>query len=233
MVDGVILSVFDDIRGFVPITYFPSNMNSDLIKNIILRATIFAAGGIEDYSIDRESLIDLREDGVIGVTYMSALDAPHVRGGQMLIVLINFTSENNRYYLYQNMIKILGKNKDEMEIIKSFWSGEEFSNISHIKDNLKIIYEYLIKKIAKSTSKLDQQLIEETRFTIKCPECSNEAILFVPKNIEKLLSIPVTNLPCEHKFEVYFTKGPNYRGTSAIKSTEKNKDDLKDIFDIL
>jgi hypothetical protein len=233
MVDGVILSIFNDIRGFTPVSYFPSNIKANLLKNIILRATIFAAGGIEDYSIDRESLIDLREDGIIGVTYMSALDAPHVRGGQMLIVLINFTSEINRYCLYQNMIKILEKNKNEMEIIKSSWSGKEFSNISSIKDNLKEIYDYLIEKIVKSTTKLESQIIEEIRFTVKCPECSNEAIIFIPKKIEKLLSIPVTNLPCEHKFEVYFTKGPNFRGTSAVKGIEKKKDDLKDIFDSL
>ena len=107
----------------------------------------------------------------------------------MLVVLINFTSENNRYYLYQNMIKILNQNKNEMEVIKSCWTGEDFSNDLGIQKHLKELYEYLIERIAKSTSKIDPQLIEETHFTIKCPECSNEATLLVPKNIEKLLKM--------------------------------------------
>ena len=81
MVDGIIFSIFDDIRGFIPVTYFPSNIKSELVKSIILRSTIFTLGGVEDYSVDRESLIDLRENGVVGVTYMSALDSPNVRGG--------------------------------------------------------------------------------------------------------------------------------------------------------
>jgi len=221
MLDGVVLSIFDDIIGFVPVDYFPSNLNNNLIKNIIFRATSLIAGGVDDLALDRESLVDLREEGVIGITYMSAFYAPNVRGGQMPIILINFTTDSNRYWLYQNMTHILKKSRDIIEKIRPIWSGTEFTDASKIQEILRENYNFLNTKI-----------FSETLFNIKCPGCSNEVVLFIPKKIENLLSIPVFNLPCGHEFEVYFTKGPTFRGTSAIKDTKSKKEDLRDIFDL-
>lgn len=232
MLDGVVLSIFDDKLGFVPVSYFPSNLKSDLINDIVLRATLFTVTGA-DSSFERESLIDLREDGVIGVTYMSVLDCPEIRGGKMPVVLINFTPNKNRYALYRSMIDILHQNKETMEEIKSKWTGTKFPDIPKISENLKDLHIYFTSKITESIKQVGTQDIEDVHFTIKCPECSNEAILNVPKNIDKLLAIPVINLPCEHEFEAYFTKGPSFRGTSAVVGKESKKDDLRDIFDLI
>jgi len=233
MVDGIVLTKFDDIKGFVPITYFPSNIKPDLLKNIIYRGTVFAMGAVDDMNLDRESLMDLREDGIIGLTYMCALNAMDVRGGQTPIVLINFTAMSNRYNLYHCMTDILKKNKNMMINIKKIWNGKDFTDLIGVREYLKEVYEFSINIINKSKNEIDLQIPDEFRFTIKCPECSNEAILLVPKNIEKLISIPVINLPCSHEFEVYFTAGPTFRGTSAVKSEGPKEDDLRDIFDLI
>lgn len=233
MVDGAVLTKFDDIRGFVPITYFPLNIKPELLKHIIYKGTVFAMGAVDDYNLDRESLMDLREDGIIGLTYMCALDAREVRGGQTPLVLINFTSMSNRYNLYHCMTDILRKNKEIMINIKNIWDGKDFFDLAVIQEYLKEIYEFSVKIIDKSKKEIDLQIPDEFRYTIKCPECQNEAILLVPKKIEKLLSIPVMNLPCSHEFEVYFTTGPTFRGTSTVKSKNHKEDDLKDIFDLI
>lgn len=231
MVEGVILTQFDDIKGFVSVAHFPLNIKADLIKSIIFRATIFAMGGVDDLTSDRETLIDLREEGVIGVTYMSAVDAPYVRGRQMPIILIYFTSISNRYALYQNMTEILKMNKDIMEEIKPLWSETQFLKLSQINDCLKEIYQFTTKIISDSMAQIGTPNAQEINFNVKCPECSNEAVLRIPKTIEKLLSIPVTDLPCGHQFEVYFTKGPTFRGTSMAKDLSHKNDNLKDLFE--
>ncbi len=231
MASGVILSKFDDIIGFVSVAHFPSNIKEEFLKQIIYRATMFTMGGVDDLTSDRETLIDLREEGIIGVTYMSAVEAPNVRGKQMPIVLIYFTSISNRYALYQNMIEILKKHKDIIEIIKPLWTETQFVSLSKITDCLEQVYQLSNNIISESIAQIGTLSTEEINFNVKCPECSNEIVLKIPKKIDKLLSIPVSDLPCGHQFEVYFTKGPTFRGTSMAKELSPKNDNLKDLFD--
>ena len=55
----------------------------------------------------------------------------------------------------------------------------------------------------------------------------------VPVKISNLLTMPITDSPCGHIFDAYFTKGPSFRGTSEAKSSKSLKDGLSDIFDKL
>ena len=48
MVDGIVLSRFDDIKGFVPIIYYPSNLKPQLVNLITIRATIFPLGTTDE-----------------------------------------------------------------------------------------------------------------------------------------------------------------------------------------
>ncbi|MHC1591290.1 MAG: hypothetical protein ACXQS8_04345 [Candidatus Helarchaeales archaeon] len=229
MTDGVILSAFDEVKGFIPIEHVPSGINSELIQEIILRVTIFTMGGVRDLIFEREALFDYPEEGILGTTFTCTVDSPDVRGGKKPLILISFTADSNRANLYQKLIEMMKNSKRVMYKIKKEWNQAKFTNKKRIRSWLKEHYEFMKREIAESPLKGENGYEKSVRFIVKCPACSNEVVIGVPKNIKDLLAIPITNLPCGHKFEAYFTKGPELRGTSQVQGSKENE--IRDIFD--
>ncbi len=226
----IILSVFDDKTGFKPEYYFPEESDIEVIKRVIFQATLFLVGGTEDLKTDRESMLDLPEHNLIGVTHMTSAPSPSLRGGNMPIILIYATPSENRSKVYNNIVSIMDTMKVTALEIKSTWVSNKFSDKKRIKtlvNGLGPEIEGVISEFA-SVEKILETHVQI--FDVKCPECSTSTQLKVPKNIKDFLAIPVVNIPCNHEFEAYFTKGPTFRGTSPVKGRELKKEDLKDIF---
>ncbi len=226
----IVLSIFDDRTGFKPEYYSPEASDIEVIKRVIFQATLFLVGGTEDLKTERESILDIPEHSLIGVTHMTSAPSPSLRGGNMPIILIYVTPSENRSKVYNNIVAIMELMKQTALEIKGNWAGNKFSDKKRNKmivDGLGPEIESLISQFA-SVEKIFEANMQI--FAVQCPECSTSTELKVPKNIKDFLAIPVVNIPCNHEFEAYFTKGPTFRGTSPVKGKESKKEDLKDIF---
>ncbi|TFG12615.1 MAG: hypothetical protein EU531_10410 [Promethearchaeota archaeon] len=231
MSNGIILSYFDEQKGFVPVLNVTSDRGASLIKDIVFRATLNLVGGAKNISEERESFIDFPDHQLIGCSYLKSVESPSIRGGRMPIILILFTSNVNRVYVYSNLLQIMGDLKNLMEKILPYWKDTKFTNINVIKSFLHD-YKSKIDNISLSDS-LDKSGSQEKKFIVKCPECSQEVSVLIPRQIPDLLTISITNAPCKHTFDAYFTKGPEFRGTSEKRSESDKNNGLKDIFNNL
>ena len=95
-----------------------------------------------------------------------------------------------------------------MQKIIPNWKNKEFSNINSQKNLLnsyKSKYEKFFIGISNDTIEKQSKM-----FKIACTACSREVSILVPNDIPELLFIPITNLPCKHDFEAFFTKGQNF-----------------------
>ncbi|MHA1684229.1 MAG: hypothetical protein ACTSUE_25050 [Promethearchaeota archaeon] len=230
---GALLSLFDETKGFVYEYYSPENTDVEIIKHTIFRATLFLVGGAEDVQTDRESLLDLPEHDLFGVVYMTSATCPSIRGGKMPIILIYFAPSTEKAPIYAKIASVMSLLKETAFSMKDYWDKKSFSNKKAVH---KIIQELpaLVKGLISDSSGVVKSISENIQvFDVKCPECGTPARVKVPRNIKRLFSIPIINLPCNHKFEAYFTKGPKLRGTSSVKKEGEKKEELKDIFNNL
>nr|MDO8088826.1 hypothetical protein [Candidatus Sigynarchaeum springense]MDO8116582.1 hypothetical protein [Candidatus Sigynarchaeota archaeon] len=230
MENTVVLSIFDDRTGFKPEYFYPEERDIEMIKRVIFQATLFLVGGTEDLKTDRESILDLPEHNLIGVTHMTSAPSPGLRGGNMPIVVIYVTPSENRGKIYNNIVPIMEMMRDVTHAIKGNWSGSKFSDKKKIKilmDRLGPDIDNIVSQFAETEKNLETSM---QIFEVICPDCSTSTILKVPRNIKDFLAIPVVNIPCNHEFEAYFTKGPTPRGTSPVKKKEAIKDEIRDIF---
>jgi len=231
MTDGIILSYFNEQKGFIPVLYSSSINEGSLIKEIVFRSTLNLIGGAKNISEERESIIDFPDHQLIGCSYLRSVESSIIRGGLMPIILILFTSNANRIHLYFNLLQIMEDMKDLMTKILPYWKNTKFSNIDSLKNLLFEFKSQFGNTISRSTS--DTLETQSNKFIIKCPECSQEITVLVPRQIPDLLTIPIANAPCKHNFEAYFTKGPEFRGTSKAKSGSDTDNGLRSIFNNL
>lgn len=229
MTNGVILSHFDETKGFVPILHSSSADVERFIKDIVFRSTLNLVGGAKNITEERESFIDFPDHQLIGCSYLRSAESSSIRGGLMPIILILFTSSANKVHVYFNLLQIMEDLKDLMTKVIPQWKNNKFSNYNLIKDLLFKFHSQFEDSLSRASS--DTLETQSNKFTIECPECSQEISVLVPRQIPDLLTIPIANAPCKHNFEAYFTKGPEFRGTSKGKSDSDNG--LKDIFNNL
>ena len=231
MTDGIILSHFDEHKGFIPVLYSSSVIEANLIREIVFRSTLNLVGGTKNISEERESIIDFPDHQLIGCSYLRSVESSSIRGGFMPIILILFTSSGNRIHIYYNLLQIMENLKDLMTKILPYWKNTKFSNTSSLKNSLVEFKSQFENRLSISTS--DTLETQSNEFIIECPECSQEITVLVPSKIPDLLTIPIANAPCKHNFEAYFTKGPEFRGTSKVKSGSDTDNGLRDIFNKL
>ena len=224
---GIILTHFDERKGFRPVLYSPLDLDANLIKDITFRSTLNLVGGSQDLSEERESFIDLPEYELIGCSYLQSVESSAIRGGNMPIITILFLPTSYRSYIYHNLVQIMENLKKLMTDIIPNWKHIKFQNINKLES---LLSKYLSDFRISISGFLEKTLDRESKnFVVACPKCFQEMNVLVPNEIPDLLVMPITNAPCGHLFDAYFTKGPNFRGTSDLKSSE-SKDDLKDIF---
>ena len=226
---GIILSHFNEHKGFVPFLYSSSIKEEGLINDILFRSTLNLVGGTRNLSEERESFIDFPDYQVIDCSYLKGVESSSIKGGIMPIILILFTSNEYKVNIYANLLQIMEDLKILMHKIIPNWKDKKFSNINSLK-NLLNSYKSKYEKFFTGNSN-DTIEKQSKMFKIACPACSREVSILVPNDIPELLVILITNLPCKHNFEAFFTKGSEFRGTSTIKGSSAN--DLKDIFDKL
>ena len=229
MTNGLILSYFDEQKGFIPVMYSSSIDRSGLIKEIVFRSTLNLVGGSRDLSEERESFIDFPDHQLIGCSYLRSVASSSIRGGSMPIILILFTSSVNRVHVYLNLLQIMGDLKVLMAKVVPYWKDKKFSNMNSLNNLLSEFKNQFENTLSITTS--DTLETQSNKFTIQCPKCSQEVTVLVPNQIPDLLTIPIANAPCKHNFEAYFTKGPEFRGTSKAKSDSDNG--LREIFNNL
>jgi len=230
---GVVLSIFNETQGFIPEYYTPERTDIEIVKHIIFRATLFLVGGADEIKKDRESMLELPEHDLFGILYMTSVESEEIRGGNMPLILILFFSSDDKGPVYSKIAEIIDTLKESAKPIKEKWNGSKFSDKRALREIIKEIPKEIGNLI--SDSERNEQSFEEniSIFEVKCPECSSFVSVKVPKHIKGLLAIPVHNIPCKHEFEIYFTKGPELRGTSALKGPKERKEDIKDIFENL
>lgn len=231
MTNGIILSYFDEHKGFIPVLHSSSVNEGSLIKEIVFRSTLNLVGGTKNISEERESIIDFPDHQLIGCSYLRSIESSSIRGGFMPIILILFTSSANKIHVYFNLLQIMEDLKDLMTKILPYWKNTKFADTSSLKNLLFEFISQFEKTLSISTS--DTLETQSNKFIIECPECSQEITVLVPSKIPDLLTIPIANSPCKHNFEAYFTKGPQFRGTSKAKSGSDTDNGLRDIFNNL
>lgn len=226
MMNGIILSQFDEQKGFIPVIYSSSIKNETLIKEIIFRSTLNLVGGTKNITEERESFLDFPDHQLIGCSYLRSVESTSIRGGFMPIILILFTPNENKIHVYSNLVKIMEDLKILMTKILPSWKERKFSNAIALKGILNESVKQYESTLLSSSSPS-----RENKFIVECPICSQQMDIFVPTKIPDLLVLPIANAPCKHNFEAYFTKGPEYRGTS--KGVTDTDNGLKDIFNNL
>ena len=231
MVEGIILSYFNEQKGFIPKLYSSSDNDGSLIKEIVFRSTLNLVGGAKNISQERESIIDFPDHQLIGCSYLRSVESSSIRGGFMPIILILFTSSVNKTHVYFNLLQIMEDLKDLMTKILPYWKNTKFTNTHSLKGLLVEFKSQFENTLSRSNS--DSLETQSNKFIIECPECSQEITVLVPRQIPDLLTIPIANAPCKHMFEAYFTKGPQFRGTSNARSGSDTDNGLRDIFNNL
>lgn len=229
MTTGLILSQFHEQRGFIPVVFSSSTNSESMVKDIIFRSTLNLVGGTKNISEERESFLELPDHQIIGCSYLKSVESTSIRGGIMPIILILFTSNENKINVYHNLLQIMEDLKGIMIKILPYWKDTKFSSTNAIKGLLNNQSAQFESSISKSSGAPSDS--QENKFVVECPECSQQIDVFVPSKIPNLWVVPIANAPCKHNFEAYFTKGPQFRGTS--KSVSESDNGLKDIFNNL
>ena len=100
---GIILSHFNEHKGFVPVLYSSSIKEEGLIKDILFRSILNLVGGTRNFSEERQSFIVFPDYQVIDCFYLKDVKLFSIRGGIMPIILILFTSNEYKLHIYANI----------------------------------------------------------------------------------------------------------------------------------